>query len=80
MAPMAPMAPMATVTSMAEQVHGDEGDADQDPQPVCHEPLHFVSPSNCVVDDGPNAGLDEMPIAVVRKVLCKGVCALRAVP
>lgn len=79
---MPTMTSMAPMPAMAEQVHGDEGDADQDPQPVCHEPLHDVSSSNYVVEDVPNAGLDEMPIAVVQKglfqvpapyVLCRSV-------
>jgi hypothetical protein len=42
MTPMTAMAAMTAVPPVSEQVHPDEGDADQQPEPVCNEPLHDV--------------------------------------
>ncbi len=39
-------AAMPPVSAVTEEVHRDEGDADQHPEPVCHEPLHVRVPFN----------------------------------
>ena len=34
------MATMASVPAMPKHMHGDKGDRDQDPEPVCRYPIH----------------------------------------
>ena len=34
------MPTVAAMPTVAKEVHADKGDANQEPKPVCHEPLH----------------------------------------
>jgi len=36
-------ASMTTVAAVAEQVHGDKGDKDHHPKPICSKPFHTIS-------------------------------------
>lgn len=46
---MSAVSAVASVASVAEDVHAEEGNADQYKNPVCQEPLHDGRLGNCVV-------------------------------